>query len=90
MSHNQEILLEFECDDVLGEDLLDKSADPREEPMEQEIVMLIEVQPVDTGHMLACSDRGIFTEVDLIKLQTRDSRQCPNPGGPWSSCPIEC
>ena len=39
--------------------------------------------------MLACSDRGIFTEVDLIKLQTRDGRQCPNPEGSWSSCPIE-
>ena len=37
--------------------------------------------------MLACSDRGIFAEVDLIKLQTRDS---PNPGGSSSSCPIEC
>ena len=90
MSHNQETLLEFECDDVLGEDLLDQSADSGEEPMEEEIVMLIEVQPVDPGHMLACSDRGIFAEVDLIKLQTLDGRQCPNPGGPWSSCPTEC
>ena len=82
MSHNQEILLEFECDDILGEDLLDQSADSGEEPMEQEIVVLIEVQPVDSDHTLACSDRGIFTEVDLIKLQTRDGHQCPNPGGP--------
>ena len=78
MSHNQEILLEFECDDVLGEDLLDQSADSGEEPMEQEIVMLIEVQPVDPGHTLACSDRGIFAEVDLIKPQTCDSCQYPN------------
>ena len=46
MSHNQEILLEFECDDVLGEDLLDQSANSGEEPMEQEVIMLIEVQPV--------------------------------------------
>ncbi len=62
MSHNQEILLEFECDDVLGEDLLDQSANSEEEPMEQEVVMLKEVQPADPGHMLACSDRDIFDE----------------------------
>ncbi len=90
MSHNQEILLEFECDEVLGEDLHDQSANSGEEPMEQEIVMLIEVQPVDPGYTFACSDRGIFAEVDLIKLQTREDHQFPNPGGPWSSCPTEC
>ena len=90
MSHNQEILLEFKCDDILGWDLLDQSADSGEEPMEQEIIVLIEVQPVDPGHMLACSDKGIFPEVDLVKLQTCNGRQCPNPGGSWSSCPIEC
>ena len=89
MSHNQEILLECKCDDILGEDLLDQSADSGEEPMEQDIVMLIEVQPVDPDHTLACSDRGIFTEVNLIKLQTCGGCQCPNPGGPWSSCPTE-
>ena len=65
MSHNQEILREFECDDVQGEDLLDQSANSEEEPMEQEVVVLKEVQPADPGHMLACSDRGILTEVDL-------------------------
>ena len=86
MSDNQDILLEYE--DVKGEDLLDQSANSKEEPMEQEDVMLIEVQPVDPGHMLACSDRDIFGEVDLIKLQTRDGRQCPNPGASWSSCPV--
>ena len=68
MSHNQEILLECKCDDILGEDLLDHSADSEEEPMEQEIVVLIGVQSVDSDHILVCSDRGIFTEVDLIKL----------------------
>ena len=62
MSHNQEILLEFECDDVQGEDLLDQPADSEEEPMEQEVVMLEEVQPVDPGHMLACGDRDILDE----------------------------
>ena len=41
MSQNQEILLEFECDDVQGEDLLDQSADSGEEPMKQEIVVLL-------------------------------------------------
>ena len=33
-----------------------------EEPMEQEVVMLEEVQPADPGHMLACGDRDIFDE----------------------------
>ena len=88
MFHNQDILFEYE--DIQGEDLLNQSANSEEEPMVQEVVVLIEVQPADPGHMLACSDRGIFAEVDLIKLQTRDGHQCPNPGGPWSSCPIEC
>ena len=50
MSHNQDILLEFECDDVQGEDLLDQSADSEEEPMEHEVVVLKEVQPVGSGH----------------------------------------
>ena len=64
MSDNQDILLEYE--DIQGEDLLDQSADSEEEPMEQEVVMLLEVQPADPGHILACSDKGIFTEVDLF------------------------
>ena len=50
MSHNQEILLEYECDDVQGEDLLDQSADSEEEPMEQDIIILKEVQPEGSGH----------------------------------------
>ena len=61
--HNQETLFEFECDDVLGEGLLDQSTDSREEFLEQEVVVLIVVQPADTGHMLTCN-RGIFAEVD--------------------------
>ena len=59
-------IFDYEYDDIQGEDLLDQSADSEEEPMEQEVVMLIEVQPADPGHMLAYSDKGIFTEVDLI------------------------
>ena len=51
MSHNQEILLEFECDDIQGEDLLDQSANLEEETMDQEFIMLEEVehQPADPG-----------------------------------------
>ena len=63
---SQDNFLDNECDKVQGEDLLDQSADSKEEPMEQEVVMLIEVQPADPGHMLACSDKGIFTEAGLI------------------------
>ena len=58
MSDIQDNLLDYECDDVQGEDLLDQSANSKEEPMEQEVVMLKEVQPADPGHMLACSDRA--------------------------------
>ena len=90
MSHNQEFLLECKCDDILGEVLLDQSVDSGEEPIEQVIVMLIEVQPVDSDHTLVCSDRDIFTEVDLNKLQICYSCLCPIPGRPWSSCPTEC
>ena len=64
-------LLDYECDDVKGEDLLDQSADLEEEPMEQEDVMLEEEQPEDPGHMLACSGRDIFCleEDDLTDSQ---------------------
>ena len=69
MSYNQEILLEFKCDDILGEDLLDQSADSGEEPLEQEIVVLIEVQPVDqVTHWLAA------TEVSSQKLTSLASK----------------
>ena len=88
MSHNQEILLEFECDDVQGEDLLDQSANSEEEPMEEEVVALKEVQPADPGHMLACSDRRIFTEVGLtnsrhvaaVNAPTQEDPRVPAPG----------
>ena len=43
------------------------------------IVVLMEVQLVDLDYTLVCSDRDIFTEVDLIILQTRDGRQVPQP-----------
>ena len=63
MSDIQDNLLDYECDDVQGKDLLDQSADLEEEPMDQEFVVLEEVQqPADPGHMLACGDRDIFDE----------------------------
>ena len=88
MSHNQEILLEFECDDVQGEDLLDQSADSEEEPMEQEVVVLLEVQPADPGHMLACSDKGIFTEVDLINSRHVVAVNAPTQENPEVPAPL--
>ena len=42
-------------------------------------VMLMEVQPVDLDHTLVCSDRDIFTEIDLIILLTRDGSHVPHP-----------
>ena len=90
MSHNQEFLLECKCDDILGEVFLDQVSRLRGGDHRAVIVMLMEVQPVDLDNTLVCSDRYIFTEVDLIKLQTRDGRQYPNEGRPWSYCPTEC
>ena len=66
MSDIQDNLLDYKCDDIQGEDLIDQSADSEEEPLEQEVVMFLEVKPEDSGHMLACSEKGIFTEADLI------------------------
>ena len=43
------------------------------------IVVLMEMQPVDLDHTIVCSDRDIFTEVDLIILQTRDGCHVPHP-----------
>ena len=40
ISNNQDILLDYEYDDVQGEVLLDQSPDIQEEPMEQEAVVL--------------------------------------------------
>ena len=43
MSNNQDILLDYKCDDIHGEDLLNQSANLEEELMEQEVIMLEEV-----------------------------------------------
>ena len=85
---HQEILIEYECDDVQGEDLLDQSADSEEEPMEQEVFMLKEVQPADPGHMLACSDRGIFTEVDLTNSRHVAAVNAPTQEDPEVPAPL--
>ena len=79
MSHNQEFLLECKCDDILGEVFLDQVSQLRGGDHRAVIVMLMEVQPVDLDHTLVCSDRDIFTEVDLIILQTRDGYYVLNP-----------
>ena len=88
MSHNQEILLKCKCDNILGEDLLDQSANSGEEPTEQEVVVLIEVQPADPGHMLACSDKGIFTEVDLINSRHIRAVNIPTQEDPGVPAPL--
>ena len=67
MSEIQDNLLDYECDKVQGEDLIDHSADLEEEPIEEEVIMLEEVQhqpaePADLGYMLASGDRDIFDE----------------------------
>ena len=52
--------------------------------------MLKEVQLADPGQILAYSDRDIFTEVGLTNSRHVAAVNAPNPGGSWSSCPIEC
>ena len=55
-------LLDYECDDDQGVELLNQSADLEEEPMEQEVIMLEEEQPEDPGQGLACGGRDVFEE----------------------------
>ena len=88
MSDNQDILLDYKCDDIQGEDLLDQSADSEEEPMEQEVVVLKEVQPADPGHMLACSDRDIFTEVDRTNSRHVAAINAPTQEDPGVPAPL--
>ena len=70
MSHNQEFLHECKYEEILGEVFLDQVSQLREGDHRAVIVVLMEVQPVDLDHTLVCSDKDIFTEVDLIILQT--------------------
>ena len=77
--HNQELILEYKCDDILGEVFLDQVSQLRGGDHGAVIVVLMEVQPIDLDHTLVCSDRDIFTEVDLIILQTCDSCRVPHP-----------
>ena len=64
MSDIQHNLLDYECDNIQGEDLLEQSANLEEEPIDQVVVVLegVQHQPADLGYMLACSDRDIFDE----------------------------
>ena len=92
MSDIQDNILDYECDDIRGEDLLDQSADLEEEPMDQEVIMLEEVQPADVGHKLACSDNDIFTEDDIIDSQLERAVNIPTqeyPGVPAQSSEVE-
>ena len=82
------ILIDYECDNNQGLGLLNQSADLEEEPMEQEDVMLLEVQPADPGHMLACSDKGIFTEVDLINSRHMTAVNGPTQEDPGVPAPL--
>ena len=67
MSDSQDNLLDYKSDDVQGMELLHQSADLEEEPMEQEVIHLGEVQPEDLGHMLACGGRDLFEE-DILPV----------------------
>ena len=77
MSNNQDIHLNYECDDVQGEDLLDQSANSEEEPIDQEVIVLEEVQPADPGHKLTYSDNDIFAEDDITDSQLKRDINVP-------------
>ena len=62
-------LLDYEWDEDQGVELLNQSADLEEEPMEQEVIVLEEEQPVDPGQGLACSGRDVFEEDSLTNSQ---------------------
>ena len=68
--------------------LLDLSADLEEEPMEQEVVMLEEVQPVDPGHMLAFGGRDLFKE-DFQLMAAVNTPTQEDPAVPASSPEVE-
>ena len=91
MSDSKDNLLDYEWDDIQGEELLDQSADLEEEPKKQKVVMLEEVQPADPGHMLACSGRDLFKEDTLTNSQLLAAVNAPtqeDPGIPARSAEV--
>ena len=78
-------LLDYECDNQ-EEELLDQCED-LEEPMEQENAVLEELQPEDSGCMLACGGRDIF-EDDLSASQQVTAINAPIPVDP--AVPAAC
>ena len=56
--------------------------------MEQEVIVLKEMHPADPGHMLTCSDRGIFTEVGLTNSRHVAAVNAPTQKDPGVSAPL--
>ena len=56
--------------------------------MEQEVIVLLEVQPADPGLMLECSDRGVFTDVDLINSRHVMAINVPTQEDPGVPAPL--
>ena len=87
--HNQEFILEYECDHILVEVFLDKVNRLWGEDQGTKIVVLRKVQPIDLDHTLVAVT-GTSSQ-KLISLYSRHviAVICPIPGRPWSSCPTE-
>ena len=69
-----------------------QTAASEEEPMDQEVTLLEEVQPADPGHKLACSDNDIFAEDDITDSQLKRVINVPtqeDPGVPAQSPEVE-
>ena len=69
-----------------------QTAASEEEPMDQEVTLLEEVQPADPGHKLACSDNDIFAEDDITDSKLKRVINVPtqeDPGVPAHSPDME-
>ena len=84
MSDSQDNLLNYEGDEVQGEDLLDQSVEGKS--LDEDIVMLGE-QQADPGLKLACDDNDIFEDgiTDTQLEQAVNSPTQEDPEGPAQS-----
>ena len=77
--HNQEFILEYKCDDILGEVFLDQVCQLWGGDQGTRFVVLREVQPTDLDHTLVAVTETSSQKIDLIIPKTCDGSLCPNP-----------
>ena len=89
MSDSQDNLLDYEGDEVQGEDLLDQSVEGG--CLEEDIVMLEDEQQADQGLKLVCDDNDIFEDgiTDTQLEQVIDTPTQEDAEGPSQSPEVE-